>query len=119
MTYRVTIKTNLNDYRKYQEFDINATSAEEIREVLGDGIDVADFLTWYGCVDLVEGKLIDDGREIPKRRGEIREMQLLNIKECPIQQPDITDISTYEEVSHKYDFTLDGIYDIDWEWIID
>lgn len=115
MTYKVSIKTDLPGFQKYQDFAINADSAEEIRETLGNDIDVASFLVWYGYVDLVEGKLIDDGLEIPKHLGEVHVMQLLNIVEHPIQQEDVSDIKTYEEVNHKYDFTLDEIYDIDWE----
>lgn len=121
--FSVAIKTdttNKNSTNGVLYFLMHADSAEEIRETLGNDIDVAKFLTWYGVVDLVTGKLIDDGYEIPKKLGKITEMKLLNIKDygdATILRNIfyyIKDIKDYDEMCRKYDFNLDEIYDIDW-----
>lgn len=122
-TFEVAIKTyitNRNIPHGVHYFLMHAESAEQIRDTLGNDIDVAKFLTWFGAVDLVTGKLIDDGRELPKRLGEATEMRLLNINECEgAAVPcslfhDIKDIKDYDDMCRKYDFDLDEIYDIDW-----
>lgn len=47
-------------------------------------------------------------------------MKILNIKDCEDSTAfcnafyDIRDIKDYDEMCRKYDFDLDGIYDIDW-----
>lgn len=119
-SFKVFIKTTRIDHQsRILPFWINADSSYEIRDFFGDDIDVAKFITWYGYVDLVTGKLIDDGLEIPKNFGEVYDMKLLNIEQLPYFTENAADIRTYSDSCKKYDFNLDEIYDIDWLNAID
>lgn len=120
-TFQVAIKTNTpntNSTNGVFQFLMQADSAEEIRETLGNDIDVARFLTWYGAVDLETGKLIDDKQEIPKILGRVTEMRILNIKDCGESDSDLKAVKDYDEMCRKYDFDLDEIYDFDWADVV-
>ena len=108
--FKIHVQT---DTRGILQFMVHADSKKEIKQTLGENINVIKFLKWYGFIDPKTNKLIVDENEYPKSLGRITQMKLHKITDFNWDDEDWPSIKDYD-VNQEENLTLDEIYDIDW-----